>query len=307
MKELKVLNHNGTLVVDSREVANMIGKQHAHLLRDIQGYIQILEKNAETLAMPNESKFGFVKNPSESNSGLAEKPNERKIAPVDENLATQQTPNLGAAQTLAGQQNPNLDSANFFIPSTYVDPKGEIRPCYLLTRKGCDMVANKMTGEKGVLFTAAYVDKFYEMESALRQCTVSQAPLPDKAKEMRAEAMLYNAKTKQAELWMKLGDMLDTPEHKQLCAAYCSQVLTGGQMVLPLPQVERTYSAQEVADMYGITANRVGRIANENGLKTAKYGHLVMDVARHCQGKAVQSFRYNETGARAIGEYARKQ
>lgn len=84
MKELKVLNHEGTLVVDSREVANMIGKQHAHLLRDIQGYIQILESNAETLA---------------------------------------------------AQQNPNLDSANFFLESTYVDPKGETRPCYLMTKQ----------------------------------------------------------------------------------------------------------------------------------------------------------------------------
>ena len=262
MKELKILNHNGTLVVDSRDVANMIGKDHRHLMRDINSYIQIMVKEPETLTETESPKLGSRK----------------------------------------------IDVSKFFIKSTYTT-EGNFKEylCYLLTKQGCDMVANKMTGEKGVLFTAAYVDKFYEMESALRQGSVSQAPLPDKAKEMRAEAMLYNAKTKQAELWMKLGDMLNTPEHKQLCAAYCSQVLTGGQMVLPLPQVERTYSAQEVADMYGITANRVGRIANENGLKTAKYGQLVMDVANHCQGKAVQSFRYNETGARAIGEYARKQ
>lgn len=60
MKELKVLNHDGTLVVDSRDVANMIGKQHAHLLRDIQGYIQILEKNAETVAVPSAPKFGVA-------------------------------------------------------------------------------------------------------------------------------------------------------------------------------------------------------------------------------------------------------
>lgn len=26
------------------------------------------------------------------------------------------------------------------------------------------MIANKMTGEKGVLFTASYINKFYEME-----------------------------------------------------------------------------------------------------------------------------------------------
>lgn len=59
--------------------------------------------------------------------------------------------------------------SDFFIESTYLDGKGEIRPCYLITRKGCDMIANKMTGEKGVLFTAAYINKFYAMEDALRE------------------------------------------------------------------------------------------------------------------------------------------
>ena len=54
----------------------------------------------------------------------------------------------------------DFSSVDFFIPSTYTDTKGEERPCYLLTKKGCDMVANKMTGEKGVLFTAAYVTAF---------------------------------------------------------------------------------------------------------------------------------------------------
>jgi len=62
--------------------------------------------------------------------------------------------------------NGKFRSSDFFIPSTYVGGNGENRPCYLITRKGCDMVANKMTGEKGVLFTAAYVTKFEEMEKA---------------------------------------------------------------------------------------------------------------------------------------------
>lgn len=64
-------------------------------------------------------------------------------------------------------QNPNLDSANFFIASTYTNENNQSYPCYLLTRKGCDMVANKMTGEKGILFTAEYVTRFEEMEKTL--------------------------------------------------------------------------------------------------------------------------------------------
>ena len=60
-----------------------------------------------------------------------------------------------------------IASADFFIPSTYTDEQGKERPCYLLTRLGCDLVANKLTGEKGVQFTAAYVTRFYEMEREL--------------------------------------------------------------------------------------------------------------------------------------------
>ncbi len=56
---------------------------------------------------------------------------------------------------------------DFFIESTYQDGKGETRPNFLITKKGCDMIANKTTGKKGVLFTAAYVTAFEEMRQAL--------------------------------------------------------------------------------------------------------------------------------------------
>ncbi len=61
-----------------------------------------------------------------------------------------------------------LRSQDFFIQSTYLNSQNKEQPCYLLTRKGCDMVANKMTGEKGILFTAEYVTKFEEMEKQLK-------------------------------------------------------------------------------------------------------------------------------------------
>lgn len=70
----------------------------------------------------------------------------------------------------------NFAPVDFFIPSNYQDNKGEDRPCYLITKKGCDMIANKLTGEKGVLFTAAYVSAFEEMQQAL---TAPRPVLPD--------------------------------------------------------------------------------------------------------------------------------
>lgn len=61
----------------------------------------------------------------------------------------------------------NFPLSEFFVESTYHDGSGRTLPCFLLTRKGCDMVANKMTGEKGTLFTATYVTRFEEIERQL--------------------------------------------------------------------------------------------------------------------------------------------
>lgn len=48
-------------------------------------------------------------------------------------------------------------AVDYFVEATYIDEKGEIRPCYYLTEMGCDMVANKQEGERGTIFTAQYV------------------------------------------------------------------------------------------------------------------------------------------------------
>lgn len=119
MSNLEVFKFDGVDVVDSRQVAEMIGKRHDNLLRDIQNYCDVIEKN------------GLLKN--EESAG------QFKIMPFD-----------------------------FFIPSVYINSQNKEQPCYLLTKKGCDMVANKMTGEKGVLFTAAYVAAFEAMREHIQ-------------------------------------------------------------------------------------------------------------------------------------------
>lgn len=53
---------------------------------------------------------------------------------------------------------------DFFIETTYIDSKNEIRPCYNITHKGCEFIANKLTGVKGTEFTARYVTRFHELE-----------------------------------------------------------------------------------------------------------------------------------------------
>lgn len=57
-----------------------------------------------------------------------------------------------------------IQPVDFFIESTYIDGKGEKRPCFDVTKKGCEFIAHKLTGIKGTEFTARYINRFHDME-----------------------------------------------------------------------------------------------------------------------------------------------
>lgn len=61
----------------------------------------------------------------------------------------------------------NFALADYFQESTYQDAQDKPRKCYLITKLGCDFLANKFTGEKGILFTAKYVKRFRDMEEQI--------------------------------------------------------------------------------------------------------------------------------------------
>ena len=130
---------DGVEVVDSRNVAMIIGKDHFNLLQDIKRYkkhYDILKQKAEEAMKAQES------NPTEKPS-------------TEVNLQ------FGNYNIL------NLQFVDFFIPATYVDNKGETRKHYLITKKGCEFIANKLTGVKGTWFTMEYINAFHKMQEEL--------------------------------------------------------------------------------------------------------------------------------------------
>ena len=71
--------------------------------------------------------------------------------------------------------------SDYFIPSTYMTEQRREMPCYKVTRLGCDFLANKFNGEKGIIFTAKYVKRFREMEEAIKakeRATIPESPTP---------------------------------------------------------------------------------------------------------------------------------
>ncbi|EFL91187.1 putative phage antirepressor [Candidatus Regiella insecticola LSR1] len=66
-----------------------------------------------------------------------------------------------------------------------------------------------------------------------------------------------------------------------------------GCEVVPLPLlVEKLYTASEIGKLFDVSANKIGRIANDNNMKTEHYGEYHLDKSRHSD-KQVQAFRYN--------------
>ena len=120
-----------------------------------------------------------------------------------------------------------------------------------------------------------------------------------RVKEMNAQARLLNAETRRLKILQAERGLsqvaIDT------AAVKAAEEITGQNLGDNLPKTEKTYSASEVGNALGISANKVGKIANANGLKTEEYGVFVLDKSRY-SSKEVTSFRYNEKGKQKIKE-----
>jgi len=128
------INQKGGFVmqaISSKEVAEMLGKRHDNLLRDIRKYIVSLGESA----------------------------------------------------------------VEYFYEGTYTDNLNKVRSCFMCTLKGCELMANRMIGEKSEKFKELYQDKFMEQETEL-----TEYPVEDVAKILGvSERSIYN--------WIKKGTL----------------------------------------------------------------------------------------------------
>ena len=120
-----------------------------------------------------------------------------------------------------------------------------------------------------------------------------------RVKEMNAQARLINAQVRQLKMLGKERGVsqiaVDT------LAVKAAEQVTGQDLGEYLPKTEKTYSASEVGNALGISANKVGKLANAYGLKTEEFGVFVLDKSRY-SSKEVTSFRYNEKGKARLKE-----
>lgn len=94
---------------------------------------------------------------------------------------------------------------SYFIESTYMNSQNKKLPCFLLTKKGCELYGTRMTGEKGTQFAVKYIDRFNEMEQNI------QHQLPSDPVELALQTSLKNYQ----EIKTIKGDVIEVKETVQ--------------------------------------------------------------------------------------------
>lgn len=143
-----------------------------------------------------------------------------------------------------------------------------------------------------------------EVLPSIRKTGSYTAKPVDELKAKRLEIMERNATARQAKVMLEFAKMGLSQASIELLANGATMLMTGKKL-LPEPVVEETFSATEVGKQFGISANKVGRIAEANGLKCDKYGIRVLDTAK--SGKQVPTFRYNKNGVERIKEILKEE
>lgn len=178
---------------------------------------------------------------------------------------------------------------DFFVPSSYkVENNNKTYYCYLLTKKGCEMVANKLTGEKGVIFTAKYVNRFEEMENHIKQQTPT---LP--SNYLEALERLVDE--------VKMNEQL-VLENRQL------RFKLEGKEVKQVED-ERLYTVDEIARTHHMTARELNKFLNVTGVQYTRKGRWYLYSKYSKKGFTQGSaswLRWTEKGKNFIEELLSK-
>lgn len=160
------------------------------------------------------------------------------------------------------------------------------------------MIQRSDTGRK---FRQYFIECEKELNRNTEFCNVprmSKEEIEAKSKEFRLGA--YDRLHALANEYREKSDTF-----KQILDAYATRELAG-EFLLPLPETEKTYSATEIGEMLGVSANRIGKIANRNGLKTDEYGKYFVDKSKFST-REVQVFRYNNKGVNRFKELLKSE
>ncbi|MBC1231533.1 Rha family transcriptional regulator [Listeria booriae] len=169
---------------------------------------------------------------------------------------------MGSDITYAGQTS-KLSSQDYFIKSQYkANGNNKTYDCYELTKMGCEMVANKMTGAKGVQFTATYVKRFNELEANENKKMAFYIP------QTRAEALRLAADLEEENQQLKIENQIQTQRIAEYepKVAYYDKILKSKSLM----------TVTQIAADYDLTAQKLNAILKEERVQHKVGGQWIL-------------------------------
>lgn len=190
-----------------------------------------------------------------------------------------------------------IDGEDYFVRKTdeaarefgITAPNGLV----LVTESGYLMLVKSFTDDLAWTVQRQLVNSYFR--------AVQTGSVPD-IQLRKLEVQEQNAKTRTAQLLLRMT-AVDTlsQAYKSILVSKAAEVLTGVP-VLPLPESEqKMYSATEIGEMFGVSAQKIGKLSNAYGLKTDAYGQWYHDKSPY-SSKEVDSFRYNDAAVTRFRE-----
>jgi anti-repressor protein len=173
---------------------------------------------------------------------------------------------------------------------------------YLLTIDTAKEIAMVENNQKGRQVRKYFIECEKRLKANSGAISAKDAEkLKQQAK--RLDIMELNARNRQAQILKSVAEFFKEILSDASMQTIASEmtVLAAGERLVDLPTAEQLYSAAEIGEMCGISANMVGRVAKEYGLKTEEYGKFVLDKNPY-NSRQVSTFQYKEKVAEKIRE-----
>lgn len=142
----------------------------------------------------------------------------------------------------------DLYPSDYFIENTYLDDYKREKPCYAITKIGCDFIANKMTGIKGTAFTGIYTKRFDEMEKVLKE---QQPKLPTTYKEALQQLLIEVEEKEYLQLESKMKDQVINELKPK--ADYTDTILKSDSLV----------TITQIAKDYGMSGTEMNKLLHK--------------------------------------------
>lgn len=165
-------------------------------------------------------------------------------------------------------------ASELFIESTYEDSTGRELPCYLLTKKGCELFSTRMTGWKGTQFAFAYIERFNEMENHIKE---QQLKLFGSPREMLRAMFDYQEDTTErvdaieSEVDdLKNNQLLTEPDYRTISSMVRNKI----RIICTQQHLNNKAKAELFKDLNG-GIKRITGVVARNRIKTKQFDEVI--------------------------------